>query len=544
MQQAFASLAEAFLTSCFAFYPLWASELGRHEYDGQAGRYDPATLDARARDLRTWRRRFEAIDPQTLSPDQRLDREVALAAIDQELFTLEDLRAFERNPLTYHQLVDITHYLKRDYAPLDERLTHLAAYQRQVPSLLETARQTLVGPYARPHVEVAVEVFKGVLQFLEEDVPRAAAQAAPSVRGQLLEANAQAASALRAFLGFLAEEVLPRATETFALGEDLFRRMLWAGERVMIDLAALLEIGEREVLRLREELEAVSRRIDPHATCAEVAKRLHAEHPREEELIPEVQRIVQDLRAFLEAHDLITLPEEDRLHIAPTPPFLRWAFAVMDTAGPFEQASTDSYYYLTLPDPAWTPDQKESWLRRFDRYTLQNTSVHEVYPGHHVHFLHVRRISSPIRKAFHAYSFVEGWAHYAEEMMVQSGYGDAKLRFAQLEDALLRAVRFVVSIRMHTQGMTVQEAARRFVEDALLEPLPAEKEAVRGTFDPGYLNYTLGKLMLRKLRQDREREQHGSFRLKAFHDELLQLGAPPIPVARLALLRDPGGSVL
>lgn len=271
---------------------------------------------------------------------------------------------------------------------------------------------------------------------------------------------------------------------------------------------------------------------------------LGEEHPPEEGLIPLAGTLLQELRVFLEEREVVPLPVGDRLHVEPTPPFLRWAFALMDTAGPFEEVSTDSYYYLTLPEADWPAEQKEEWMRRFDPYTLRNTSVHEVYPGHYVHFLYMRRVPSRVRKVFHAYSFVEGWAHYAEEMMVEEGYGDERLRLAQLLDALLRAVRFVVSIQMHTEGMTVARAARRFVEDAYLEPLPAYREAQRGTFDPGYLNYTLGKLMLRKLRRDYERERGGAFRLREFHDRLLQLGAPPIPVARQVLLRNPEGSLL
>ncbi|MCS7173324.1 MAG: DUF885 domain-containing protein [Armatimonadetes bacterium] len=532
------------LQATFDFYPLWASGLGLHAYDGVAGRYDLASLDARLRDLRTAQRALEAVDPNALSPEQHLDLQVLRAAVEKEQFEIAELREFERNPILYTAFLDTTHYLKRAYAPLDQRLERLAEYQRQVPGLLETARRNLVGPCARPHVQVAMEIFEGMLRYLEHNLPRAAAGASPAVRSRLLEANAQAAAAVRAFLGFLQEEVLPKATEAFALGAPLYRRMLWVGERLDLDLQALREIGEQELLRLREAVEEAGRRLAPGRSPAEVVRMLAEEHPSEEELLPLVRALVEELRAFLEERDVVTLPVGDRLHVEPTPPFLRWAFALMDTAGPFEETSTDSYYYLTLPEADWSPQQKEEWMRRFDPYTLRNTTVHEVYPGHYVHFLHLRRLSSRVRRVFHAYSFVEGWAHYAEEMLVEQGYGGEKLRLAQLLDALLRAVRLVVSIGMHTEGMTVAQAVRRFREDAYLEPLPAYWEAQRGTFDPGYLNYTLGKLMLHKLRRDYESERGGAFRLREFHDRLLQLGAPPIPVARQALLRNPGGSLL
>jgi uncharacterized protein (DUF885 family) len=229
-----------------------------------------------------------------------------------------------------------------------------------------------------------------------------------------------------------------------------------------------------------------------------------------------------------------------------TPEFLRWGFAFMDSPGPFEQNATEAYYYVTPVDPGWSDEQKEEWLRRFNYPTLRDVSVHEAYPGHYVHFLHAARVQSPVRKTFGSYSFVEGWAHYCEQMMVEEGYRSESplLRFAQLSEALLRNCRYVVAIMMHTRRMTLEEGTRFFMENAFMEELPAQKEAIRGTFDPGYLNYTLGKLLLLKLREDLKAREGSKFSLKSFHDRVLALGYPPVPLVRAHLLGDGQGVIL
>ena len=235
------------------------------------------------------------------------------------------------------------------------------------------------------------------------------------------------------------------------------------------------------------------------------------------------------------------MPSAARCRVEETPPFARWAFAMMDTAGPFE-ASDESFYYVTPPESTWTNEQRKEWLRKFDYATLQDVGIHEVYPGHFVHFLHMKQIPRAVRCVLTSYAFVEGWAHYCEEMMLDAGYGsaDPRLRLAQLAEALLRDVRLIAAIEMHTRGMSEDAAARMFVEEAYLDPLPAEREATRGTFDPGYLNYTLGKLMIKKLRDDLRRQEGANFSLRGFHDRLLELGAPPVPLARRHLLASPG----
>ncbi|MER3455782.1 MAG: hypothetical protein C4304_02595 [candidate division GAL15 bacterium] len=543
MEKRFQSLADEVLNAAFEFYPTWAARLGLHAYDGRLGFFTPQALDARLRTVREHERAVRELPGESLDSAERLEREILLAGLERERFELEDLRSFQRNPLAYVDALDVTVYVKRSYAPLDRRVLAVAEHLRQLPRLLQEARCNLEADCPRVFVRTALEMFQGGLEFLRDQLPPLVREVSGPVRARFEEAHGPAVEAVQAFVAFLAEELLPSASGEFALGPDRYRRMLWTGERVDLDLESLRRCAEEELARLHQELEEAARRVDPHRPPEEVVRLLSREHPSEEELLPCVQAILAELREFLRRNPVVTVPEPADCRVEPTPPFLRWAFAMMDTAGPFEEGEVESYYYVTLPDPGWSVAEKQAWLSRFDVYTLRNTSVHEAYPGHHVHFLRLRGLSSRVARALTSYAFVEGWAHYCEEMMLESGYGDGdpRLRVAQLTDALVRAVRFRASLGLHTEGWTVEEAARRFSQEAHLEPLPARKEAERGTFDPGYLSYTLGKLLIRQLRAECERCLKDAFCLRTFHDRLLDLGAPPVPVARRVLLTQEGG---
>jgi uncharacterized protein (DUF885 family) len=244
-----------------------------------------------------------------------------------------------------------------------------------------------------------------------------------------------------------------------------------------------------------------------------------------------------------------------RAEVTETPQYLRaTSFASMDTPGPFETKATEAYYYVTPPEKNWSAQQKEEWLTSFNYYTTDIVSIHEVYPGHYVQFLHLNASSATkLEKIFGSYAFIEGWAHYAEQMMVDEGFGAngpggsaqsngsvqaAKYRLAQIDEALLRACRFCVSIKMHCKKMSVDEATRFFRDNCYYEEKPARQEAMRGTFDPEYLYYTLGKLEILKLREDYRKQQGTKFTLRKFHDEILRHGAPPVRLLREVLLTD------
>ena len=339
---------------------------------------------------------------------------------------------------------------------------------------------------------------------------------------------------------------MPTANEQYAIGADAYREMLHVGEAVELSLERLLALAEVDLARNQAEFKVVAHKIAPGKSPAEVMRDMAHHHPSAHELIPTAQKVMENLRAFILERDLVSVPADLAPTIAETPGFLRWAFAMMDTPGAFEKVATEAFYYITPPEKNWPEVKVEEWLTAFNYSMLESTSAHEGWPGHYLHWLHFRNSPTEVTKALEAYTFSEGWAHYVEQMMVEEGYRESEPYFhlAQLAEALPRDVRFICAIGLHTQGMSVDEAARHFMNDAYMEELPARKEAERGTFDPGYLAYTLGKLMVLKLRRDYKSEQYTAFSLKRFHDTFLSFGAPPIPLVRKMMLHHDDGQII
>ncbi len=540
-----AALADEYLAAMFAMYPTMAASLGLHDYDGQVPRFQESVRAARVAQLRAFAGRLAAIPPATLGPDDAHDHTLLRLSAEEEIFDLEVLRDAERNPMVYAGALDVSGYVKRNYAPLEQRVRSLTEHLNQVPDVLADARTLLRPQIPRTFVDTALDVYEGIVEFHEGDLLAAVRPVGTGPVWEAFErANRAAIAALRGFVQVMRDELLPRATAEFAIGVDHFRTMLRLGEMVDLPLDELLSIGRGDLERNAARLREVTSRVAPGVPVQEVIRRQSQDHPAAPQLVREAARMLDEIRAFIEEHGLVSIPSDVPARVEETPPFARWAFAMMDTAGPFEAAS-ESYYYVTPPEPDWTPEQTEEWLTKFDYATLRDVGIHEVYPGHYVHFLHMKHIPRRVRRVLTSYSFVEGWAHYCEQMMLEAGYrqDDPRVHIAQLTEALLRNVRFIAAIEMHTRGMRVEEAARLFVEHAHMEPLPAEKEAVRGTFDPGFLNYTLGKLMIRKLRDDLRARDGARFSLRSFHDNLLALGAPPVPLARRRLLGEESGAL-
>ncbi len=541
----FEPFEHGFLADYLEFYPGLGMRLGLHLYDGRADDVSAEAVEAWRRTLATWERRLAALDRQALSAQERLDALLIEQSMAQERFRWDVLRDHERNPLTGGDLLDVTAYLKRDYAPLPERLLALTSYLEDVPQGIDVARRHLREPLARPLVDTAKEVFGGYLSFYAASLPQFAAQITDqALRGRFGAAVTASLEAIRGFLAFL-DDAGGRAVDEFAIGEANFTAMLRHGEMVDVPLAKLIELGKTELETLTAAVRATAARIDPRADPRDVMASLGRNHPTAEGLIPQTAAMLDDLRRFLVEREIVSLPGDVRPIVQETPPFARWAFAMMDTAGPFEEVATESYYYVTPPETDWSPEQREEWLTKFDYATLKDVSIHEAYPGHFVHFMHVRRTPSMIARVMAWYSFVEGWAHYSEEMMVEAGVDPSpQFKLAYLGEALVRQVRYLAAIRMHAGDMTVDDATQMFQTRAFMRHAPARKEALRGTFDPGYLNYTLGKFMVRRLRDDYRAERGAAFSLREFHDRLLALGAPPVPLARKALLQHDSGVIL
>lgn len=544
-----ATFATDYLAALYCFNPLLASLLGLHEYDGQIPDYADAPVADRVAELDQFIVMGDAVPRDGWSAQDVRDWTLLTNAARSERRLLAEQREHRRNPLFYDPLFDVTHYLKRDYAPLAERVDATIRHLDAIPDAVATADANLAAAVPASFLTTALETVPGVRAFIADDLlPAIGDGISPKQHTEVIRAQARAVAALDRWQAAIAARQRA-ATDSFAIGADAFAAMLRWDEMVTLPLDALLAAGEADLaanLALAREVAAQIAPANPTADVATAMASIGADHPTAASLVPDTRAMLESLRQFLIDHEIVTVPSDVRCRVEETPPFLRWASAMMDSPGPLDERATEAFYYVTPVDPAWSPAEQEEWLRTLNYTMLRNTSVHEAYPGHYVHSLHNRLAPTQVSRVFGAYSFWEAWAHYSEEMMIEQGLGDGDPRghLAQLGDALLRNVRYVCAIRMHTMGMTVAEAMERFRREAFLEPLAAEREAVRGTFDPGYLCYTLGKLELRKLRRDVQRERGDAFTLKQFHDDLLSFGAPPLALVRTAMLRDDDGQVL
>ena len=341
--------------------------------------------------------------------------------------------------------------------------------------------------------------------------------------------------------------MIPKAQGSYAIGADAFIKKLEAEEMLDIPLDKLLAIGEANLKRDREAFVATAAKINPKLPAFEVLARLTEDHPKPDDLVAWTRGTIERTRRFLIDKQIVTVPSEVRPTIAETPPFMRTGgFASMDTPGAFETKATEAFYYVTPPEKEWEAKRKTEHLRQFNRTGMDIITIHEAFPGHYLQFLNAKLYPTKVRKLYTCGTNVEGWAHYAEQMIVDAGYGDGdpRVRLAQLSEALLRDCRYVVGIKLHTEGWTVARGKKFFVEEGFIEPETAFQEARRGTYNPTYLYYTLGKLQILKLREDYKAAKGTGFSLQKFHDEFVRQGGLPIKLIRKIMLPGDTGPTL
>jgi uncharacterized protein (DUF885 family) len=549
------SVAEEYIKTYLAAHPLQGTALGLHEYDGKITDYSRLALDAELNRLQRFDDRLSKFDPSKLSSRQSIDLRILQTAVKRDLFEMQEMSSFERNPMVYARAADVNVYIKRNFAPLEDRVRSLVAIESQIPNILIAARTNLNEKLPKPFVELAIQIARGSADFLKKDLVAAVGSVKDEqLRGAFQEANRKAANALNDYAAWLEREKLPKASLDFALGEEKFGRFLAQTELVDLSPQKILEIGMAQLKAEQDAFAEAAKKIDPNKSPIEVFKQIQSEHPTPDKLIPDVAKDLDKIRKYVLSHHLVSIPSDVRAKVKETPQYLRaTSFASMDTPGPFEKRATEAYYYVTPTENNWPEKQKQEWLTAFNYYTSDVTSIHEAYPGHYVQFLHLNASpASKVERIFGSYAFVEGWAHYCEKMMLDEGFGSptssspnqedikraAKYRMAQADEALLRLCRLCVSIKMHTQNMSLDESTKFFQDNCYYEEKPARQEAMRGTFDPGYLNYTLGKLQILKLRDDYKAQQRDDFSLQKFHNELLNHGMPPIRLLREIMLKD------
>ena len=538
----FARFVDDYFEAQFRARPSAGTEAGLHRYDGQLEDLSRARIEARVAELKQLQARLTAFDRTRLSFDDAIDAQALEGDLLGTLQGLEVLRTWETNPMAYVRVPGngVDGLIKRDFAPAHDRLRSIVARLQAVPSVYAAARANVKNP-PKEFTDLAIRMCKGSVGYFERTVPqwaKAAAGGDAALFTEFEKANAEVVKATRELLAWLETDLLPRSKGSYAIGEANFLAKLKYDDMVELPLEALLARGQAQLDKDHAAFIETARRIDPAKTPAEVMKSLSDEHPTAEDLIPSIERSVEDARRFLVEKDIVTIPSEVRPLIAETPPFARGgSFASMDTPGPFEAKAKEAFYYVTPVEKDWDAKHQEEHLRLYNPSVVQMINVHEVWPGHYLQFLYAPRFPTKTRKLTFSGTNAEGWAHYTEQMMVDQGFGGGspKIRLAQLQEALLRDCRYVVGVKLHTKGMTVEEGAKLFVEMGFQEPANAFEEARRGAYNPTYLYYTLGKLEIQDLAREYMQAKKAS--LKQFHDAFVAEGGLPIPLVRKILLR-------
>lgn len=530
-----------YLDSYFAAHPDSGVGAGRHEFDGQIPDWSKAGLDREIARLHSARAQAEALTS-NLDQRQQFERDYVVAQIDSDLFWLESARWPYRNPYFYSGSVDPQVYLTRPYAPLEQRMRAFTNYEKALPAVLDQIRANLQTPMPRTYADFGRLTFGGLAQYFDRDVKTIFAPVKDAqLQSDFAAANTNAIRALKSLDAWFASEHA-KGNDNFALGADLFHQMLYSTERVDISLDQFEAIGRQDLDRNLAALKDACAQFDPGKSLADCTAKQTADKPKGNP-VDAAREQLKELKAFVIDNQIVSIPGTEEAQVEEAPPYQRWNFAYIDIPGPYEKAMP-SVYYISPPDPKWSPAEQKAYLP--GKATLLFTSAHEVMPGHFVQFLHANRTPSRFGQVFVGYAFAEGWAHYAEEMMWDAGLGakDPETHVGQLTEALLRDVRFLSAIGLHTGRMTVAESEKMFRESAFADAGDARQQAARGTFDPAYLNYTMGKLMIRKLRDEWTASRGGRSAWRDFHDQFLNYGGPPIPLVRKAMLGPSAGPPL
>jgi len=554
-KQQFARATDEYFDQVYFHYaPTAGTQAGFHQYDGQLEDFSRRSIDAEIAALNGFEQRIEAIRSDDSPADfvPRSDREIVLNDIRSRLLTLETVRPLEKDADRYSSTCANAAFvlMERKFAPPNDRFRSLIAREKQMPALLAAGRENLKNP-PRIFTEIAIEQLPGIVNFFENDVPNAFADADDrALQAEFAKTNAAVIAALNDYLKWLKTDLLARSNGDFRMGANAFRKKLLYDEMVDVPLDKLIEVGWADLRRNQEHFKQVAAELEPGKDPRAVLEELGEDHPAPDQLLDAFHATFDSLVGFIQSRHIVTIPSDVRPIVEETPPFMRaTTTASMDTPGPYETHSTEAYFNVTLPDPKMTPAEVEGYMHGFNAGTVISTAVHEAYPGHYVQFLWLPQAPSKVRKLLGANTNVEGWAHYCEQMMLDEGYGqpgagakdgrEAKLlRLGQLQDALLRDARFIVGIEMHTGKMSIEQAEEFFEKEGYQSKENAVVETKRGAGDPTYLYYTLGKLEILKLRDDMKKKEGAAFSLEKFHDEFLRQGFPPIKIVREGMLGD------
>ena len=541
----FPHFVDDYLNYLYEAHPSSATMDGVHKHDDLVEDFRRPAVDNHVSALAGFLRRLEAIPVDPLPEVEQVEHAIVASNIRARQFEFEAVRSWERNPQLYAETLasSLAAQAIFDYAPEEDRARRILSKLRQTRRLIEAARENIKEPPAI-FVKVGLDALRGVMTFIDSDLPKAFRSLDDMhLLSDLADASQDAVHAIGEYVEYLESDVRPRAKASFRLGRDRYEQKLRYDEGISISVDRLLAIAERELHATQDEFRTIAGRMNGGDPIENWRKKKEQTQPEPGQLLATAREQLRELQTFLQRNSIVSLPDDNIVEVGATPDFFRWSFASMWTPGPFETRAQRAMYYLTDVDPSWSQEKKVEHLLDFNIPTLWTISIHEVFPGHYLHYQHLRKIESKVRRStmFASASYIEGWAHYCEQMMLEAGFGkkDYTMKLGQLAESLVRLARFIVGIRLHTDDWSVEQGVRFFRDEAFLEESSARREAERGTFDPTYLVYSAGKLALLKLRADWQAQQGGKPSLRAFHDALLSHGSAPIwALRRLMLGRD------
>jgi uncharacterized protein (DUF885 family) len=549
---AFADLVDQYLDGFARRHPSIAAGNGLHQADGSLEDFRREQIAAEIAWFRSERTKVDAVDVASLLPDERVDHRILQGLIDAWLLDLDQVENWRRNPMIYASAVldGVHNLMTMESSPAGERYRMVVAKLRGVPALAQAARANIANP-PRIFAERGVVMSRAAASLIEHELPMVLP---PPASGSSVDAAVmkEATSALRAYADELERNVVPQSAGQFAIGREHLEARYRAEELIDLSADQLRAIGQRELDRVEGEFQATSKKISADRPVSVVWQDILADHPRRGELADAAQKAVDGLLDFIRAAKLVTVPSDERVLVKAAPEF-DLGLASMHSSPPLEKVPVKSYYYVTDARADWPPERQEAWLRKFNYASLTVISAHEVYPGHYLHSLFMRRTPGKIRRIWiglnpfpQPSSGQDGWAHYAEQMIFDEGYrvDEPKYRMAQLSEALVRLARLIAGINLHTGQWSVDEAARFFEERGHLPAPAARQEAERGTYDPTYGGYALGKIAAFKLRRDVQQADPAHFNLREFHERVMTNGIAPWWAHRALLLPGTTGAVI
>jgi hypothetical protein len=523
-----------FIEGYFRHNPGFAIYQGRHEFDGQIPDWSETAMANRMAFLRSSIAAAEAFDREALTNEQRFERDYLLARARGDLFWQESADQPHKNPAYYVDGLGPSVYVTRAYAPPETRLKAYIQYLKNIPRAAQQIRANIRTPLPLSFINYGKAGFGGYAQYYPTDGKAAFAEVKnPALQAELNTATAAAAKAMQGLADWMESE-RPRATEDFALGADKFAEMLRATEMVDLPLSELEAIGRADLKRNQQALQAACARYAPGMGVQACMEKMSNNKPQGG-AVAGARAQLAGLKRFIQEKNLVTIPGTEEARVEEAPPYNRQNFAYIDIPGPYE-TGLPSTYYIAPADPSWPADVQAAFVP--GEADLLFTSVHEVWPGHFLNFLHSNRSRFTFGKVFVGYAYAEGYAHYTEQMMLEAGLGDGnpEIEIGQLSNALLRDCRYLSAIGMHTGTMTMEQSRQMFLNECYQDEGNARQQSARGTYDPAYLNYTMGKLMIRRLREDWTRTRGGRQAWKQFHDRFLSYGGPPIPLVRAQMM--------